>query len=122
MSRGSSTLRRERTPFEWAILAVSLGAVVAIVAGLIAASIGYESGPPSLHVEITRADAPNRFVVTVRNDGGVTAEHVRVIVRRGRGAVDVELLAVPKGDSEEATVTIGGRGRVTAHVQSYQEP
>ena len=122
MSRSTNNLRRERTTFEWAILVVSLAAVVAIVAGLVTAWVTYESGPPVLRASVTRTEAPNRFVVAVRNDGGATAEHVRVLVRRGRGSVEVELLAVPKGDEEEAFVTIGGRGRPTAQVQSYQEP
>lgn len=122
MSRGTNDLRRDRTTFEWAILVVSVTAIVAIVVGLIAAAVGYDTGPPVLRAAVTRTDVPNRFVVDVRNEGGATAERVRVIVRRGRGSVEVELRDVPKGDNEEATVTIGGRGRVTAHVQSYQEP
>jgi uncharacterized protein (TIGR02588 family) len=122
MSRSTNTFRRERTTFEWAILVVSLVAVIAIVAGLVTAWITYEGGPPVLRATVTRTEAPNRFTVAVRNDGGATAEDVRVLVRRGRGSVEVEILAVPKGDEEEATVTIGGRGRPTAQVQSYQEP
>jgi uncharacterized protein (TIGR02588 family) len=122
MSRGSKQLRRERTTFEWVILVVSLAAVVTIVAGLVVASVGYESGSPVLRVSVTPEGTPDRYVVAVRNDGGTTAEHVRVLVRRGSGSVEVELVAVPKGDEEEVTVTIGGRGRPTAQVQSYQEP
>jgi hypothetical protein len=122
MSRTQAGLRRERTPFEWVILAISVAAIVAIVAGLVAAASGYDSGPAQLRATIASDGKPNRFVLTVTNDGGATAEHVRVLVRRGRGSVEVELIAVPKGDSEDAFVTIGGRGRPTAQVQSYQEP
>ena len=117
-----NTLRRERTAFEWAILALSVAAIAAIIAGLVSASIGYDSGPADMRATLTPDSEPNRYVLSVTNDGGATAEHVRVLVRRGRGTVEVELLAVPKGDVEEAFVKIGGRGRPTAQVQSYQEP
>jgi hypothetical protein len=122
MSTSKSALRRERTAFEWAILALSVAAIAAIVAGLIIASIGYETGPADLRTSLQPDGEPNRFVLSVTNEGGATAEHVRVLVRRGSGSVEVELLAVPKGDVEEAFVRIGGRGRPTAQVQSYVEP
>jgi hypothetical protein len=122
VSRRTSTIRRERTTFEWAILALSIAAIIAIVAGLVVASSGYESGPAVLRASLERGGGANGFVLSVTNEGGATAEHVRVLVRRGRGSVEVEFLAVPKGDVEEALVTIGGRGRPTAQVQSYQEP
>jgi uncharacterized protein (TIGR02588 family) len=118
-----SAVRRERTPFEWTILGVSVAAILVIFAGLIAASIGYESGPAKLTATLDPdATAEDRFVLKVTNDGGATAEEVRVLVRRGRGSVEVQFRAVPKGDVEEALVTIGGSGEPTAHVQSYQEP
>jgi hypothetical protein len=122
VSPTKTTLRRERTTFEWAILALSVAAIAAIIAGLVIASIGHESGPAQLHASLAPDGEPNRYVLSVTNEGRATAEHVRVIVRRGRGSVEVELLAVPKGDVEEAFVKIGGRGRPTAQVQSYQEP
>ena len=123
MSKGASSLRRERTTFEWAILAVSIAAIAAIVAGLIVSSLGYETEPAALRADLApQRDARNRFVLSVTNDGGATAEEVRVLVRRGSGSVEVEFRAVPKGDVEEAFVHIGGRGRPTAQVQSYKEP
>ena len=122
MSKTKSTMRRERNAFEWTILALSVAAIAAIVAGLVIASLSYDSGPADLHASLRPNGDPNRYVLSVDNQGGATAEHVRVLVRRGRGTVEVELLAVPKGDTEEAFVRIGGRGRPTAQVQSYQEP
>lgn len=119
----SSSLRRERTTFEWAILAVSIAAIVAIVVGLILSSLGYETAPAALRTELVgQDDGSGRFVLSVINDGGATAEEVRVLVRRGSGSVEVEFRAVPKGDVEEAFVRIGGHGRPTAQVQSYKEP
>jgi hypothetical protein len=122
MSRKQTGLRRERTTLEWAILAVSAAAIAAIIAGLVAASLGSESGSADLHVSLAPEGEPDRFVLTVKNEGGATAEHVRVLVRRGSGSVEVEIIAVPKGDTEEALVTIGGSGEPTGQVQSYQEP
>lgn len=116
-------MRRERTTFEWGILAVSIAAIAAIVAGLIVSSLTYDTPKAALRAELAaHRDDRNRFVLTVTNDGGTTAEEVLVLVRRGSGTVEVEFRAVPKGDVEEAFVHIGGRGRPTAQVQSYKEP
>lgn len=123
MSRKSSSLKRERTSFEWAILAASTAAIAAIIAGLIVSSLGYQADPAVLRTTIEpQPDAANRYLVSVTNEGGATAIEVRVLVRRGSGSVEVEFRAVPKGDVEEAFVHIGGRGRPTAQIQSYKEP
>lgn len=123
MSSKGSSLRRERTPFEWAILAISGAAIIAIIAGLIVSALGYEADPALLRAAVApQQGSPNRYVLSVTNEGGATAIEVRVLVRRGRGSVEVEFRAVPKGDTEEATIRIGGRGRPTAQIQSYKEP
>jgi uncharacterized protein (TIGR02588 family) len=122
MSKSASTKKRERTLFEWVILGVSLAAIIAIVAGLVIASLNYEPGPPDLSFDVARGDAPDRFTLTVRNDGGSTAEDLRVEVSRGPEKTEVEFRTVPKGDEEEATVEIGGTGTPKARVLSYREP
>ncbi len=123
MSKKKNTLKRERTAFEWAILGVSLAAIAAIVAGLLISSISYETGPADLSAVLKpEGRGPNRFVLTVTNRGGATAEDVHVNVSRESEAVEVEFRAVPKGDEEEAVVEIGGSGKPTARVQSYQDP
>lgn len=123
MSKKTSSLRRERTPFEWAILGVSIAAIGAIVAGLIISSLTYKPGPADLSV-VLHPDAghENRFVLVVTNRGGATAEDLRVDVKRGTASVEVDFRAVPKGDKEEALVEIPGSTQPTARVQSYQEP
>ena len=116
-------MKRERTPFEWAILAVSGAAIVTIIAGLIVSALGYEADPAVLRAAVApQPSSPNGYVLSVTNEGGATAIEVRVLVRRGRDFVEVEFRAVPKGDTEEAIVRIGGRGRATAQIQSYKEP
>ncbi len=123
MSKKKSALKRDRTIFEWAILGVSTAAIAAILAGLVISSLGYEIGPADLSVVLKPGKGTaNRFVLTVINHGGATAEDVRVDVSRGSESVEVEFRAVPKGDQEEALVEIGGSGRPTGRIQSYQEP
>ncbi|MBK5249551.1 MAG: hypothetical protein JJE50_08980, partial [Actinomycetales bacterium] len=54
-SRG---IRRERTPFEWALLVVSLAATLAVVAGLVVSGLAGPRGPADLRVIIADADEP----------------------------------------------------------------
>lgn len=123
MNKKKSGLKRERTAFEWVILGVSAAAIVAIIGGLVVSSLGHDTEPAALNATLKpEPGKADRYVLTIANRGGTTAEDVRVQVRRGSGSVDVEFRAVPKGDEEEALVEIGGTGRATAHVQSYQEP
>lgn len=123
MSKSSNSLKRERTAFEWGLVGVSLAAILAIVAGLIIASLSYKPGPADLSVVVhSDAGRQNRFVLTVTNRGGTTAEELRVEVKRGTESVEVEFRAVPKGDKEEALVEIAGSAPPTAHVRSYEEP
>lgn len=123
MSKKTSSLKRERTTFEWAILGTSIAAIGAIVLGLIISSLSYKPGPADLSVVLhPDGGRENRFVLTVTNRGGATAEDLRVDVRRGSESVEVEFRAVPKGDKEVAFVEIAGSTHPTARVLSYQEP
>ena len=115
-----STLRRQRTAFEWAILAVSIVAILAIVAGLIAYGTD-ASGPPKLEVTIDDPKAPV-MVVTVSNSGGTTATEVVAEVTRGKESSEFLIKAVPKGESEEVTAAVPGTGEAKASVLSAQEP
>lgn len=120
MSKRASTLRRERTRFEWIVLAVSLAAISAIAGGLIFFGATVESGPPELRPALRPEGV--HFVLTVENAGGTTAEEVIVEVSRGEEKAEVEFRAVPKGDTEEALVSIGGQGEPTVQVLHYKEP
>ena len=120
MSKSRSGLRRQRSTFEWVILAVSIAAIASIAGGLIFFSLSLEVSPPDLRVDVrTEGD---HFVLTVDNRGGTTAEEVRVEVRRGDRVQEIEIRAVPKGDVEEAVLSIEGQGVPVARVTSYKEP
>ena len=121
MSKKPSSLRRERTPFEWVILAVSILAICAIAGGLVFYTFSLEGGPPSLKATIRPASG-DALTLRVENTGGTTAEEVVVNVRRGKEARAVSFRAVAKGDYEEATVTLPGGARATSEVVAYKEP
>jgi hypothetical protein len=119
--RKRSSLRRERTTFEWVVLVVSSAATLAIAVALLVFSVTAGSGPPELRATIEKPSAPTVTVI-VENKGGTTAEEVIVEVVRGRETQDVEFKTIPKEDTEEAAVRLGGRGTATAHVRAYKEP
>ena len=119
----SKVVSRDRTSFEWAILGLALAAIAAIVLLLIVSSLRSDTGEADLSVAVEpMAAEPNRFLLTVTNEGGATAEAVHVEVVRGPESVEVEFIAIPKGDEEEAIVEVEGTGPPTAHVLTYQEP
>lgn len=127
MSPAKRGLRRGRTPFEIAVLAVSLAATGAVVAGLVA--FGVTTGPDVADLRVTVRDAGVRasggavFEVVVRNVGDKTAENVVVEVLLGEETRELELLSVSKRDEETATVIFpeGTTGPATARVLSYHE-
>lgn len=114
-------LRRQRTTFEWVILAVSVTAIAVIAGGLTFYGLSLEGTPPELRVEVAPAGRGD-VIVTVDNVGGTTAEDVIVLVRRGGTVREVEFRAVTKGDFEEATVSLPGSGAATGRVAAYKEP
>jgi uncharacterized protein (TIGR02588 family) len=115
-------MSRERTAFEWVLLGVSVAAILAIAGGLIFYSLSFETGPADLHATIAPDPAePHTFILTVENRGGTTAEDVIVVVRRGSATDEVEFRAIAKGDSEEATVQMGGSDAPVVRVANYKE-
>jgi hypothetical protein len=123
MSKTKGSARRERTPFEWAVLATSLTAIAAIAAGLIAFGVTAESTPPELKLSLEpESGSTVAFTLTVDNLGGSTATDVVVLVKRGDDEHEVHFRAIPKRDTEEATVSLEGDGEPSARVLSYTEP
>jgi len=85
---GGRGIRRERTPFEWALLVVSLGATMAVVAGLVVSGLAGPRGPADLRVTVVAeaggpAGGGRPFEVTVRNVGGTSAENVVIEITAG---------------------------------------
>jgi hypothetical protein len=127
MSPAKRGLRRGRTPFELAVLVVSLAATGAVVVGLVAS--GLRAGPDVADLRVTVRDWGVRvsegaaFEVVVRNVGDKTAENVVVEVLAGEETRELELLSVSKRDEETATVIfpVGTTGPAAARVLSYHE-
>jgi uncharacterized protein (TIGR02588 family) len=124
----SRSIGRERTPFELALLVVSLAATLAVVAGLVVSGLTGPSGPADLQVTIANADEPasggRPLEVTVSNVGGTSAENVIVEVTVGDVTREVNLDLVAKGDTESATVVVPADGSDPAHAEvlSYTNP
>ncbi len=125
---GSHGIGRERTPFEWALLVVSLAATLAVVAGLVVSGLAGPRGPADLRVTIADADEPasggRPLEVTVTNVGGTSAENVLVEITVDDVTREVNLDLVAKGDTESATVVVPAdtAGRPRADVVSYTSP
>ncbi|MDQ5875163.1 MAG: hypothetical protein M3526_07260 [Actinomycetota bacterium] len=127
-SPGSTGIRRQRTPFEWTLLVVSLAATLAVVVGLVVSGLTGPRGPADLRVSVTDAGEPasggRPLEVTVTNVGGTSAENVIVEVTVGDVSREVNLDLVAKGDEETATVVVpeDAVGLPSAGVVSYTNP
>lgn len=125
---GSRGIGRERTPFELALLVVSLAATLAVVAGLVVSGLAGPRGPADLRVTIAKADEPasggRPLEVTVSNVGGTSAENVIVEVTVGDLTREVNLDLVAKGDTESATVVVPADASDPPHAEvvSYTNP
>ncbi len=120
-----SKLRRERTPFEIAVLVVALTATAAIVAGLVVAGLSGGKGGPNLVVSVGPA-AEHRsggivFEIVVRNEGGATADNVTLEATLGEETREITIVSVAKGDEERAGVVFppDATGTPTVRVLSY---
>jgi uncharacterized protein (TIGR02588 family) len=125
---GSSGIRRERTPFEWTLLIISVTATLAVAVGLVVSGFTGPRGPADLRVSVTEAAEPasggRPLEVTVTNVGGTSAENVIVEVTVGDVVREVDLDLVAKGDEESATVVLptDAAGPSQAAVVSYTNP
>jgi uncharacterized protein (TIGR02588 family) len=121
-------IRRERTPFEWALLVVSLASTLAVVAGLVVSGLAGPRGPADLRVTVADAGGPasggRPLEVTVTNIGGSSAENVIVEVTVGEATREVDLDLVAKGDTESAVVVVpaDATAEPRAEVVSYTNP
>ncbi len=125
---GSRGIRRERTPFEWALLVVSLAVTLAVVAGLVVSGLAGPRGPADLRVTVADIGEPasegRPLEVTVTNVGGTSAGNVIVEISVGDVTREVNLDLVAKGDEETATVVVpeDAVGLPSAGVVSYTNP
>ena len=119
---------RKRTPFEWAVLGLSLAATTGVVAGLLVSGLTGPRGPADLRVTVVSANDPasggRPLEVTISNVGGTSAENVVVEVSVYDVTREVNLDLVAKGDTESAIVVVpaGITGPPDAEVVSYTVP
>lgn len=125
--------RVEKNKLEWIVFAAGLVVVLGTLGLLVYDMAQGESSPPELVVEL---GSPSRQAqgwavpVTVRNEGGETAEGARVEVTLAvpgqapeRGEIDMAF--VPAGSRREGFVTFAGdpaRGRLTGRVVGFETP
>jgi uncharacterized protein (TIGR02588 family) len=121
-------IRRKRTPFEWALLLVSLAATLAVVAGLVVSGLAGPRGPADLRVTVAdfgeSSSGGRPLEVTVTNVGGTSAANVIVEIGVGDVTREVNVDLVAKGDTESATVVVpaDAAGPPRAEVVSYTNP
>ncbi|HEX2150298.1 MAG TPA: hypothetical protein VHI31_09030 [Actinomycetota bacterium] len=121
-------LKRERTPFEWVLLAVASASIGAVIVGLFLYAGHKAGGEAELTVEVT--DTGKMFQVgpqvelTVRNMGGSGAEEVVTEVTMGEESREVTMVRIPKDDEASAVVTFpeGTTGTPEAELLSYNTP
>ena len=125
---GSSGIRRERTPFEWTVLVVSLAATLVLVVGLVVSGLAGPGGPADLRVTIADAGGPasggRPLEVTVANVGGTSAQNVVIEVTVDDVIREVNLDLVAKGDTESAAVVVPVDAAAAPHAEvvSYTNP
>jgi uncharacterized protein (TIGR02588 family) len=125
---GNRGIRRRRTPFEWALLGVSLTAILIVVAGLVLSQLLGAGGPADLRVAVADegavASGGRSLEVTVTNAGGTSSQNVIVEVTVGDVTREVDLDLVAKGDTESAVVVVPADavGEPAAQVVSYTNP
>ena len=125
---GDRGIGRRRTPFEWALLGVSLAAILVVMAGLVLSQLLGAGGPADLRVVVADegvlASGGRSLEVMVTNVGGTSSENVIVEVTVGEATREVDLDLVAKGDTESAVVVVPADdlGEPTAQVVSYANP
>lgn len=121
-------LKRERTPFEWALLAVAVVAIGSVVVGLFRYAGQKSGGEAELTVEVgdtgKQVAGGPQVEVTVRNSGGSGAEQVVTEVKMGGETREVTMTRIPKDDQATALVTFpaGTGGAPEGELLSYNQP
>jgi uncharacterized protein (TIGR02588 family) len=129
----SSKTRIAKHPLEWIVFAVSLVLVAGTLGFLVRDAVRGEGSAAALTVELGRPE-PRGGVwavpVTVRNQGDVTAEGVKVeVILEAPGAepetADFEAAFVPRRSQRRGWVTFRSdpsRGRLTGRAAGYETP
>jgi uncharacterized protein (TIGR02588 family) len=127
-SSESLSLKRERTPFEWALLVVALAAIGTVIVGLFLYAGHKAGGEAELQIEVVdtgkTVDGGPQVEVTVRNVGGSGAEEIVTEVKMGEETREVTMVRIPKDDEASALVTFpeGTTGTPEGELLSYNTP
>ena len=125
--------RVQKNKLEWIVFAVSLVVMLGTVGLLVKDLVRGESSPPDLRVEL---GAPRRQArgwavpVTVRNEGGETAEGARIEVTlavpgRAPEKAEIDMAFIPADSRREGFVTFAedpARGRLAGRVVGFETP
>lgn len=123
-----SNLGRQRTPFEWILLALALSAIGAVLLGLLIYSGSESGGDARLEIEVADSgrviNGGPQVELTVTNTGGSGAENVVIEVEMGGEIREVTILRVPRDDKQRAAVAFpaGTSGTPEASLHSYLQP
>lgn len=124
----SLNLKRERTPFEWALLTVALATIGTVIVGLFLYAGHKAGGEAELQVEVVdtgkTVDGGPQVEVTVKNAGGSGAEEIVTEVKMGDETREVTMKRIPKDDEASAIVTFpeGATGTPEGELLSYNTP
>ncbi|RAU82713.1 hypothetical protein [Pontibacter arcticus] len=123
-----------KNPLEWAVFALGLVLVLAILGYLGFKTYTYRPSPPDLQLAYApepTMNEPNRFRVVISNKGNTTAEEVKVqVVLQKAGQelekVELQLPFVPRGARRTGWVIFtespASADTVSANVISYRTP
>ena len=122
----------KRNVVEWAVLAVSIGAIGLLVAALISTGLN-ENRPADLNIELRPAEARTGQLgwlvpATVRNDGDQTAEAVVVeataTVEGVEESSEIEIAFLPAGSEQEVVFAFSAEpeSEVTVRLVGFQLP
>jgi uncharacterized protein (TIGR02588 family) len=124
----SLSLKRERTPFEWALLAVALAAIGTMIVGLFLYAVHKAGGEAELEIEVVdtgkKVAGGPQVEVTVKNVGGSGAEEVVAEVKMGEETREVTMVRIPKDDQASSIVVFpaGTTGTPEGELLSYNTP
>ena len=126
--RKPQSLKRERTPFERALLVVSVASIAAVLVGLFlyAGDTAGEQAALDLTVQRTgrQVDGGPEVLVTLTNQGGSGAEDVVVEVKIGEETREVSFVRIAKHEERTAAVIFPpeAQGTAEASILSYNYP
>ncbi len=119
---------------EWTVFACSILLVLGILAYLIFKSYNHKTSIPEIHVEFAQsptATMPYLYHVTIKNNGGETAEEVKIelVIQRDSVIIDkaeLQLSFVPQKSQREGWLNFSQKVNdgdiVTARVLSFKKP